>query len=308
MARTTCGAAKPTKAIKPSCATAVAVANESTPTSTTRMGASGKPRLKVVDSPKLSASNKGLSHAASALHNSSTASINPQAGQLTNAVEPNTKPCMPCNTSGRNKVMRDDTAPSTTPTITPANNKRKLCCTPRANTSVSTTANTAPPNAMPVSPTCSHNPVATLGPNSANPSATPSDAPEALPNKYGSAKGLRNKPCASAPASPNKAPPTQAPTERGKRMSHTICHDSGSCHSVHTRDSPVLPTALPAIRPNTLSTPNTPPKCQGRRACKVVPSVRLMAHLARCADIGPSVPPLRPCADRDAPAHPTARA
>jgi hypothetical protein len=51
------------------------------------------------------------------------------------------------------------------------------------------------------------------------PMATPKLAPEALPNKYGSAKGFLNRPCAKAPAKPNKAPAKHAPNVRGNRMS-----------------------------------------------------------------------------------------
>jgi hypothetical protein len=51
------------------------------------------------------------------------------------------------------------------------------------------------------------------------PMATPKLAPEALPNKYGSANGFLNSPWANAPAKPNKAPAKQAPKVRGKRMS-----------------------------------------------------------------------------------------
>ncbi len=50
--RTRCGAARPTKAISPVCATAVPVARASSKMSTMRSGASGRPRLWAVASPR----------------------------------------------------------------------------------------------------------------------------------------------------------------------------------------------------------------------------------------------------------------
>ena len=120
------------------------------------------------------------------------------------------KACMACSESGDKSSTMWVMAPSTTPTTTPASSKRSVCCTPRANTSVSITANTAPTKAAPVKPKRTKNSVANgLPPNNANATATPNEAPEALPSKYGSANGLRNNPCANAPANPSKAPAAQ---------------------------------------------------------------------------------------------------
>ena len=102
--------------------------------------------------------------------------------------------------SGENSSTSEVTAPSTTPTMTPASNRRSVCCTPRAKDRVSITASTAPAKAAPVRPrrtqTLLENTLAatlasltTLEPSMpalpmlASASATPSDAPEALPSK-----------------------------------------------------------------------------------------------------------------------------
>ena len=84
-------------------------------------------------------------------------------------------------------------------------------------------------------------------------SATASAAPEALPSRNGSASGLRNSPCATAPASPSSAPASQAPSVRGRRMSHTICHATASWRARSTLSKPVLPTLAPSARPKTAS-------------------------------------------------------
>ena len=160
------------------------------------------------------------------------------------------KACIACKESGVNKSTKCVMAPSTTPTTTPASKRRSVCCTPCESASVSSTASTAPANAAPVSPRRTNTlPENTLTvallfimvppsmpappPIAASASATPSDAPEALPSKYGSASGLRNSPCATAPASPNSAPATHAPSVRGRRISHTIwramAYCAGSC-------------------------------------------------------------------------------
>ncbi|MPN12665.1 hypothetical protein SDC9_159984 [bioreactor metagenome] len=82
-------------------------------------------------------------------------------------------------------------------------------------------------------------------PSHAMASAPPSVAPDALPSRYGSASGLRNSPCATAPASPSKAPAIHAPMVRGKRISVTICRAMGSSRSRIRLSNPVLPTAAP---------------------------------------------------------------
>ena len=204
-----------------------------------RASGSGTPKLCAVASPKLSASSTRAKTQAKAKHRASTVAIVAQALQLTNAVEPSMKPCMACSTCGCSSEINDVTAPSTTPTTTPANNRRSVCCTPRASSSVSTTASTAPTKAAPVRPKPSQAVMAqALPPHKLKYTPTPSDAPEALPSKYGSASGLRNRPCATAPARPSKAPPSHAPKLRGKRMSHTIWRDTASAPADHQACQP----------------------------------------------------------------------
>ena len=167
---------------------------------------------------------------------------------------PRLKPCMDGMMSGAASVMRSLTAPSTTPTITPASSSRRVCCTPRASCSVSSTANTAPTKAAPVRPSLASHTVAGATPNKARAEATPSDAPEALPSRNGSASGLRNSPCATAPARPSKAPASQAPRLRGRRMSHTMRAAKGSSARRSTLSKPVLPTLAPSPASSTEST------------------------------------------------------
>ena len=105
---------------------------------------------------------------------------------------------MACSESGDTSKISEVHAPSTTPTTTPASSRRSVCCTPRANASVSSTANTAPAKAAPVSPRrtsqwleYTDTAMAALAPPtmpapppiSASTVATPSDAPEALPSR-----------------------------------------------------------------------------------------------------------------------------
>ena len=49
-----------------------------------------------------------------------------------------------------------------------------------------------------------------------------SDAPAEVPVTYGSASGLRNSPCKSAPATPSAPPISAAATTRGTRRSRTM--------------------------------------------------------------------------------------
>ena len=94
------------------------------------------------------------------------------------------KACIACKDSGTSSVISEANAPSTTPTITPASSRRRVCCTPRASSSVSSTAATAPAKAAPVRPRrCSHSVANGLTPNSASTTATPRVAPEALPSR-----------------------------------------------------------------------------------------------------------------------------
>ena len=65
-----------------------------------------------------------------------------------------------------------------------ASSRRSVCCTPLASSSVSSTAATAPTKAAPVSPMRANALVASGDtPNSIIASATPSDAPDALPSR-----------------------------------------------------------------------------------------------------------------------------
>ncbi len=153
---------------------------------------------------------------------------------------------MDCKNSGRASINSSLAAPRTTPTMTPASSRRSVCCTPLASSSVNNTPATAPAKAPKVTPSFAINSVASGDtPNNTRLRATPSEAPEALPNRYGSASGLRNRPWATAPAKPSKAPATQAPSVRGRRMSHTICHATGSLTARNTLSNPVLPTPAP---------------------------------------------------------------
>ena len=132
-------------------------------------------------------------------------------------------------------------APNTTPTTTPANNKRSVCCTPHDKTKDKATANHAPMKAMPVMPMRMNQGDILSWLSNTMPMATPKLAPDALPNKYGSANGFRNKPCANAPANPSKAPAKQAPRVLGKRMSAIKLKSACSCIPA----KPSLPTNAP---------------------------------------------------------------
>ena len=283
--RTKWGAASPMKAIKPVCATAVPVAKASTPTKAARIGPSGRPKLRAVASPRLKPSSTRANNQATKTQSDQTEAIKPKEVQPTKLVEPSMKACMACKESGENNNTICVKAPSTTPTTTPASNKRSVCCTPLANSKVNKTAKTAPPNAAPVKPsrtqtllekTLTATPLFIMlpkpnmppPPSAASASATPNEAPEALPNKNGSAKGLRNKPCATAPASPSKAPAAQAPRVRGKRISKTICcamavADGSACgcnKGCSKFSKPVLPTPMPSnvkTKANTSSAANS---------------------------------------------------
>ena len=92
--RTTCGAAKPTKAIKPVCATAVPVASAMTATKTMRMVLSGKPRLNAVSSPKDKPSKTCANNHDNNIAIAKTEPITLQAPQPTKLVEPKVNDCM----------------------------------------------------------------------------------------------------------------------------------------------------------------------------------------------------------------------
>ena len=83
LARTKCGAAKPTKAIKPVWATAAAVHKANTANMSHRNDFTGKPKLRAVDSPKAKPSSKGLAATDTSHDATNTANIKPQAAQLT---------------------------------------------------------------------------------------------------------------------------------------------------------------------------------------------------------------------------------
>ena len=202
--RTRCGAARPTKAISPVCATAVPVASASTATKAARMGATGRPRLSAVASPRLRPSSTRASNHAASTHTSHTLAIRQNEVQPTKAVDPSMKACMACSESGVKSNTRCVVAPSTTPTTTPASNRRSVWPTPRLSSKVSNTAATAPTKAAPVRPMRTHTllentltataPFIMLPvlpppnmpappPSAARAKATPKEAPEALPSK-----------------------------------------------------------------------------------------------------------------------------
>ena len=121
---------------------------------------------------------------ASKPHTTSTPAISRHAGQAKKLVLPSMNDCIACMMSGTNNKIKELTAPSTTPTTTPANSKRKVCCTPCANSSVKSTASKAPTKAAPESPSSASHCVASGDtPHQAMARATPSDAPDALPNR-----------------------------------------------------------------------------------------------------------------------------
>ena len=144
----------------------------------------GKPRLAAVASPSESPSSAELSSQANIRHSIQTTTITTHALQPTNPVLPSMNACMACMISGASIMISELIAPSTTPTITPASNRRKVCCTPRASSSVSSTAATAPAKAAPVRPRRTNHCAANGDtPNKTSASATPSEAPEALPSR-----------------------------------------------------------------------------------------------------------------------------
>jgi hypothetical protein len=238
MDRTKCGAANPTKAISPVCATALAVAKANIAIKHILACVSGSPKLRAVDSPKLKPSSNLASPHDKITQISQTPNMSWQEVSPTKAVEPNINDCITCIAWGDNKTINEVAAPSTTPTTTPDNNKRSELDTPRANVKVNNTAKMAPQKADPVKPNRINQSEEKILPAPTErimlasiatcvipvtKAATPNEAPLADPNKYGSANGLRNKPCATAPANPSNAPAAQAPTLRGKRICHTIC-------------------------------------------------------------------------------------
>jgi hypothetical protein len=93
-ARTKCGATKPTNAIKPVWATAVAVAKAMTANKMKRKGATRKPKLCAVASPKLKPSSKGLSRQANNPHINKAQAIRVHEAPLSMAVDPSVNDCM----------------------------------------------------------------------------------------------------------------------------------------------------------------------------------------------------------------------
>jgi hypothetical protein len=70
------------------------VAKAITPSKTKRKGATRKPKLCAVDSPKLRPSNKGLSRHANSQHSNKDTAIRLQEAPLNIAVDPNVNDCM----------------------------------------------------------------------------------------------------------------------------------------------------------------------------------------------------------------------
>ena len=86
---------------------------------------------------------------------------------------------------------------------------------------------------------------------------TPSAAPEAVPSRYGSARGLRNTPCAIPPARPSKAPANQAPTLRGRRICQSTTLDCASGERIQPREVSILDvpmTRLPKVSTSVIAT------------------------------------------------------
>ena len=131
----------------------------------------------------------------------------------------------------------------------------------------------------------------------ASTATTASDAPEAEPSRKGSASGLRNRPCASAPASPSKAPVSQAPSVRGARIWPTIRSPSGPCSSC------MKPASGPALAARRQAGQHQQQagdqQCQQQPAA-LVSSPRVLAH--RRPGSRPAARPPGPCAGRGAPA------
>ncbi len=148
-------------------------------------------------------------------------------------------------------------------------------------------------------------------PKAARARATASVAPEALPSKNGSAKGLRNSPWAMAPASPSKAPAAKAPRVRGARMSQTICAATGSSSMCHTDSSPELPTPSPITASTTDATTSATAThaarnpARVRRVGKAAALLWLMAERFSPPGSAPECARLRPCAALAAPKHRT---
>ena len=134
--RTRCGAARPTNAISPVCATAAPVASASTATSAARSVRQRQPQAGRVASPSAAVEHRRQRPAQQQA--AATPPISHGAGA------PADKPgaaeheaCMACRMSARRWSPDPRRAPSTTPTITPASSRRSVCCTPRASSSVS---------------------------------------------------------------------------------------------------------------------------------------------------------------------------
>src|SRR5699024_5592588 len=74
-------------------------------------------------------------------------------------------------------------------------------------------------------------------------SVAPTPAPAEIPNRYGSANGLRTRVCIAAPANAKPAPTIAAINTRGARKSHTIVSYTGS--------EPSSPDSRPVRTPHT---------------------------------------------------------
>ena len=172
--------------------------------------------------------------------------------QLKNDVLPSKKICLPRKASGAMSVTNSPTEVSKMPTTTPASKSTMGRVAPRASVKVSATPTKAPAKAAPdrprrSSPSAVAKPMCCCSkPPAASTSTTPRPAPAAEPSRYGSARGLRNRPWAKAPARPSKAPVNSAPTVRGARMSRTSSHSWAQ-----PQDQP----SLPAAKPSTVSKP-----------------------------------------------------
>jgi hypothetical protein len=137
-----------------------------------------------------------------------------------------------------------------------ASSRRSVCCTPRASSSVSSTASTAPTKAAPVSP--SGQPLRIPhGHGRAGPPTMPPAAHERHGHPQRCARGaaqqvrvgqrVAKQPLRHGARQAQQRPGGQAPRVRGRRMSHTICQAMGSAASPqHSCQNPCCPRWCPA--------------------------------------------------------------
>ena len=117
-------------------------------------------------------------------------------------------------------MTNETAAPHACPTATPASTARVAVIRPPtpASASVASSATSAPANAA-------------TGSGTATPSTStataPSEAPEEMPSRYGSASGLRVTACSTTPQSASPAPTSTAVSARGARPCQMIASRIG---------------------------------------------------------------------------------